>query len=88
MATKITATELAKRLSDVLSRVAYRGEAFVVERNGEIVAEIAPVPVSRTVTAKELISKIGDLRVPKGFGADLKKIHADQGPVPPSPWDE
>jgi len=88
MVTKITATELAKNLSSVLNRVAYRREEFVVERNGQIVAEIAPTPATRTVTAKEIISKIGSLKVPKGFAADLEKIHANQGSVPPSPWDE
>lgn len=88
MVTKITATELARNLSDVLNRVTYRHEEFVVERNGEIVAEIAPAFATRTVTAIEIISKIGDYKVPAGLGADLDKIHASQGPVPPSPWDD
>jgi prevent-host-death family protein len=40
--TRITATELARNLSDILSRARYRGERFVVERNGETVAVIEP----------------------------------------------
>ena len=43
METKITATDLAKSLSDVLNRVRYRGERFLVERNGEPVAAVLPV---------------------------------------------
>ncbi|MFN0071262.1 MAG: type II toxin-antitoxin system prevent-host-death family antitoxin [Chloroflexota bacterium] len=39
--TKITATELARNLSDVLNRARYRGEHFIVERNGEPIVTIA-----------------------------------------------
>jgi len=39
----ISATELARRLGDVLARVRYRQDAFVVERNGRAVAQIVPV---------------------------------------------
>ena len=35
METRITPTELARSLSDVLNRVRYRGERFRIERNGE-----------------------------------------------------
>jgi sulfur carrier protein ThiS len=49
MATKITATELARNLSDILNRARYRQESFVVERNGEVVAEIRPPPKRFTV---------------------------------------
>jgi hypothetical protein len=31
---RISATELARKLGDVLGRVRYRGESFIVERNG------------------------------------------------------
>jgi antitoxin (DNA-binding transcriptional repressor) of toxin-antitoxin stability system len=44
MTTRITATELARNLSDILNRVRYQGERFLVERNGEAVAVLeAPV---------------------------------------------
>jgi prevent-host-death family protein len=37
----ISATELARRLGDILGRVRYRGDSFLVERNGEPVARLA-----------------------------------------------
>ncbi len=42
METTITATELSRSLSDILSRVRYKGETFIVKRNGEHVATLAP----------------------------------------------
>jgi hypothetical protein len=39
----ISATEAARTFSDILNRVRYRGEAFVVERGGEPVCRISPV---------------------------------------------
>src|SRR3990172_5706358 len=35
---RISAKDLARRLGDVLGRVRYRGDSFVVDRNGEAVA--------------------------------------------------
>jgi len=48
--TKITATELARNLSDILNRVRYKGESFIVERNGEVVGELAPAKRSKKMT--------------------------------------
>ena len=39
----ISATELARALGDVLARVRYRQESFVVERNGKPIARLSPV---------------------------------------------
>ncbi|MGI8476506.1 MAG: type II toxin-antitoxin system Phd/YefM family antitoxin [Thermomicrobiales bacterium] len=87
MTTKITATELSKNLSDVLNRVRYRGEQFVIERNGEAVANIGPASPSRGVTLEEIIAKIGDLRMPgDGFADDLEAIHAEQGVAELPEW--
>ena len=44
MESEITATELARNLSDILNRVKYRRESFKVVRNGEVVAELRPNP--------------------------------------------
>jgi antitoxin (DNA-binding transcriptional repressor) of toxin-antitoxin stability system len=39
---RITASLLARRLGDVLSRVRYRGETFLVERHNVTIARIEP----------------------------------------------
>jgi prevent-host-death family protein len=42
MESTISATTLARQLGDILGRVRYRGEAFVIERNGTAVARLVP----------------------------------------------
>lgn len=82
METTITATELSRRLSDVLNRVKYRGERFIIERNGEVVATLAPVGGPPGITVDEFIAQVGDLRMPgDGFADDLEAIQAAQGMV-------
>ena len=82
MPTTITATELARSLSDILNRVRYRNERFIVQRNGETIATIAPPepaePV-RGVMLHEALRKLGDLEMPgDGFADDLEEIQANQ----------
>ena len=79
--TSITATELARSLSDILNRVRYKGESFLIERNGEAVAVIGPVGMSarKGRTGIEVARLLRGLRLPEGFGDDLEAIHAAQG---------
>jgi antitoxin (DNA-binding transcriptional repressor) of toxin-antitoxin stability system len=78
-ATRVSATELARGLSDVLNRVHYRGERFVVERNGQVIAEIAPAASSRGITYADLLARVGDLHLPDPeFADDLEEIHRAQ----------
>ena len=88
MEKKITATELAKSLSDVLNRVYYRGESFVIERNGETVATLAPPATGARLTFGELISRLKERHAPlEGFADDLEEIQASQSRVGPPSWD-
>ncbi len=87
METTITATELAKGLSDVLNRVKYKHERFVVQRNGETIARIVPTPAPRGKTLDEIIAKVGDRYVPgDGFSDDLEAIQAEQDLVTFPEW--
>ncbi|MEK7815163.1 MAG: type II toxin-antitoxin system prevent-host-death family antitoxin, partial [Chloroflexota bacterium] len=83
METRITATELAKSLSDVLNRVRYKGERFLIERNGQPVATLAPAaPVPGGITMRELVALLKDLGSPdKDFADDLEAIHSSQPKV-------
>jgi hypothetical protein len=75
----ITATELARCLSDVLNRVHYRNERFIVERNGQPVAVIAPPGPVRGTTLHEIAEKLRGLEFPgDGFADDLEEIQANQ----------
>jgi antitoxin (DNA-binding transcriptional repressor) of toxin-antitoxin stability system len=42
MKKRISATQTARRFSELMNRVRYRGESFVVERGGKPVCEILP----------------------------------------------
>ena len=87
METRITATELARSLSDVLSRVRYRGERFVIERNGEPVASLGPVGPAKGITIRELAAYLKDIPMPgDGFSDDLDAIQSSQSPVSPPEW--
>lgn len=83
----ITATELAKNLSDILNRVRYRGETFVVERNGDRMATIGPAGPSQHATLADVLADIGHLRVPDGLGDDLEAIQAAQPKAEFPTWD-
>ncbi len=86
METRISATEFARRLSDVLSRARYRGERFVVERGGETVAILEPpTGAVRPITLRELAERLRNMRPDEGFADDLEAIQAEQSvPEPPS----
>ncbi len=87
---KITATELAKSLSGILSRVYYRGESFIIERNGEAVATLEPPERRPGVTLGELVAKLretGLLPVDDNFADDLEAIQASQPMLAAPPWD-
>lgn len=80
MTTTITATELSRGLSDVLNRVTYKGERFIVLRNGETIATISPADEPPGITGSELIAEIGNLPFPgDGFADDLEAVQAEQG---------
>lgn len=84
---KITATELARTLSDVLNRVRYRGESFVVERNGEAIAELGPVAHRPHMTVADLYQLLNTLDWPdEDFANDLEEIQANQRLVEFREW--
>ena len=88
METRITATELARNLSDILNRVRYRGERFVVERNRETVAVIEP-PVKKPITLGEFLELWPALPKPDpAYWDDLEAVSRSQPPLPEPPsWD-
>ena len=89
MATKITATELARNLSDVLNRVRYKGESFEVTRGGETIAEIKATERKRA-TLQDFIDLMRNGPKPDPeFWDDVEQAHNEMNqPLPmKSPWD-
>ena len=52
---ELTATEAARRFSEVLDAVEHEGESFVVRRGGKVVASIAPASARRGRALKDVL---------------------------------
>ncbi len=82
MELRITATELARKLGDVLGRIRYRADRFVIERNGEPVAAIGPLPERGSSSLREALaawkSTGGDVGP---FGDDLERVNRADRPA-------
>jgi len=86
MKTHISATQAARTFSDLINRVRYRGEEFIVERGGEPVCQIIPAqPVVRTVA--DLVQLLRTIPKPdEEYWEILEAITTHQPPLPSSPW--
>lgn len=88
METRITATQLARSLSDVLNRVRYRGERFIVERNGEPLATLGPAGPPRALTGREFLELLRHLPRPDDrFADDLEEIQRSQPMMERDRWE-
>ena len=87
METRITATDLAKSLSDILNRVRYRSESFVIVRSGEEIATLAPKGPIAGGTLQHLAAALRDRVSPgEGFADDLEAIQASQPRLGDPDW--
>jgi antitoxin (DNA-binding transcriptional repressor) of toxin-antitoxin stability system len=88
MEKRITATEMARTLSEVLNKVAYAGDEYIVERNGKAVCKIVPAGKAWT-SAKKAAELFRTLpKVDAKFKEDVEFAIRNQPPLPdPSKWD-
>jgi len=83
---EVSATEAARRFSDLLNRVRYRGESFEVVRGGEVIARLVPASQPRA-TVTDLFALLGRLRTPDAAMADdLERVQQSQPQMPHDPW--
>jgi len=82
---RISATELARRLGDVLGRIRYRGERFLVERNGAPVARLEPVAGVPAATLREALAVWRSGEPDLAFAAALERLGEADRP-PENPW--
>jgi antitoxin (DNA-binding transcriptional repressor) of toxin-antitoxin stability system len=85
MATRIAATRLARGLGDVLGRIRYRGESFLIERNGVLVARIGPVTPDKPPRLREVVEAWTAIEADDQFAEDLTAIGAADTPAR-NPW--
>jgi len=80
-ARRISATDAARRFSEVLNRVAYRGERFVIERGGEAVCEMVP-PGRGFLSLAELAELLRSLPAPDpGYWTDVSRATRKRRPA-------
>ena len=83
----ISATEAARSFSELLDRISYRGESFVIERGGEPVCEMSHVKPLR-FTGADLLSLLDSLPKPdSGYWDVLAEATQQREAVPQSPWE-
>ncbi len=83
---RITATDLARRVGDILGRVRYRGDSFLVERNGELVARVVPVAENPPATLREVVAVwMGAGPSDETFADDLERVREADSPAE-DPW--
>jgi antitoxin (DNA-binding transcriptional repressor) of toxin-antitoxin stability system len=68
---KISAAELARTLGDVLGRVRYRGDSFLVERSGAAVARLVPVSGAAGGSVREALAAWRSVGMPDTEFAEL-----------------
>lgn len=74
---QLTATDVARRFSDVLNRTKYRGESFLIERGGEVIAQITPA--GQGCTPAELAALFQSLpSVDAAYWDDVERIRGEQ----------
>ena len=87
MSKTITATHLARNLSDILNRVQYQNEEFVIQKNGKTIAKILSPNTERTTTAKEFADAMKGHKWPDpDFADDLEEIQQNQPPMQVTDW--
>ncbi len=79
MKSEISATDAARRFSEVVNRVRYRNETFVVKRGGEPVCEIVPVRTT-AFTGRELAELLRSLPHPGKDYLDAVEQHLQKQP--------
>lgn len=76
MATRIAATHLARELSNVLRRIRYRGESFLLEHNDVLVARIEPVKPDKPPRLREVVEAWASVEADDQFAEDLAAVGA------------
>ena len=86
MKSRISATEAARSFSELMNRVRYRGESFIVERSGKPICEILPAKPP-TFSGAKLASLLRSLPKPdEEYLAIVEELIAKQPTVAQSGW--
>lgn len=91
MTTRITVTEAVRNFSEILSRVRFKGERFILLRGGKPVAELGPTDAAVAVRLGDLPAILDalphlDPADAEGFERDVESGRSAISVVPQAPW--
>jgi len=91
MVSRVSVTELLRNFSDILGRVRFRGERFIILRGGKPIAELGPTveaPIVRLRDLPGILSSLPPLDPEEieQFAADLRSLREAVGTIPNQPW--
>ncbi|MDR7544705.1 MAG: type II toxin-antitoxin system Phd/YefM family antitoxin [Armatimonadota bacterium] len=91
MATKLSVTEAVRNFSEVIGRVRFKGERFVLLKGGKPVAELRPADTAALVRLSELPALLESLpHLDPGdadrFADDLETARSAAGTTPKPLW--
>jgi antitoxin (DNA-binding transcriptional repressor) of toxin-antitoxin stability system len=83
----VSATEAARRFSDLINRVGYKGETYIIERGGRPMCELSPVDPHR-FTGEDLLALLAILPRPDEEFLDIvEELTSNQPRTESSPWE-
>jgi hypothetical protein len=84
---RVSATEAARNFSEMVNRVRYNGETFVVERGGTSVCEIGPAACTTDFTGADLVELLKALPSPgKHYLGHVEDGIREQPPARETRW--
>jgi antitoxin (DNA-binding transcriptional repressor) of toxin-antitoxin stability system len=86
-ARRVSATEAARNFSELLNRVRYRGERFLIERGGVAICELRPAAPTR-FTGRDFVALLRSLPpVDASFLDAVEEATRRQPLAPDASWD-
>lgn len=70
---EVSATDAARRFSEILDAIEHRGEHYTIVRRGKVIAQLEPVSTGRGVDVKALLSRH---RHDSDLGADIESVRS------------
>ena len=87
MAQVISATTLARQVGDLLGRIRYRSESFVIERNGVAIARLGPAGPTEPEPLSAALAAWLDAGEPEADFADALEQVGTADRIPENPWE-
>lgn len=84
---RITASDLARRLGDILGQVRYRGDVFLVERHNRPIARITPVANAESPSVRDALAAWTGAGEPDSDFAEVLDLVGKMDAPARDPWD-